>query len=99
MKTTTALKDYLPDLLRVASCVITTGTKTALGKYDIVTSVANGKSFVSLLFPRINLTFVFSTEEVEIYLTKANHEKCPRCWRYAAEAQDTLCGRCDALLK
>ena len=31
-------------------------------------------------------------------IVRAPGYKCPRCWRYAAEAEDTLCERCQAVL-
>ncbi|RKF58348.1 Isoleucine--tRNA ligase, mitochondrial [Erysiphe neolycopersici] len=29
------------------------------------------------------------------WITAPKHEKCPRCWRYVAPAQDQLCRRCE----
>ncbi|KAI1267512.1 isoleucyl-tRNA synthetase [Xylariaceae sp. FL1019] len=36
---------------------------------------------------------------VVIKVLKPNHEKCPRCWRFVAEEKDTLCGRCEDVVK
>lgn len=32
---------------------------------------------------------------VEIQIMKSDGHKCPRCWKYVAPQNDSLCGRCD----
>ncbi|XP_059533768.1 isoleucine--tRNA ligase, mitochondrial [Myotis daubentonii] len=32
--------------------------------------------------------------EYKVIVTPTTREKCPRCWKYTAEASDTLCPRC-----
>ncbi|KAH7018412.1 tRNA synthetases class I-domain-containing protein [Microdochium trichocladiopsis] len=33
-----------------------------------------------------------------VYVLPPKAEKCPRCWRYQAPAEDALCGRCEDLV-
>ncbi len=40
----------------------------------------------------------FEVEAETFTIVRAPGHKCPRCWRYAAEAEDTLCKRCQAVL-
>lgn len=37
-------------------------------------------------------------EQVEIEIREPGGHKCPRCWRYLADQEDELCGRCDNLV-
>jgi predicted nucleic acid-binding Zn ribbon protein len=34
--------------------------------------------------------------EFEVY--KASAHKCPRCWKYTATKEETLCSRCEEVL-
>lgn len=38
-------------------------------------------------------------EWIEIAVAKATAAKCPRCWRYCAESEETLCTRCHGASK
>ncbi|KAI8959799.1 isoleucyl-tRNA synthetase [Daldinia sp. FL1419] len=33
-----------------------------------------------------------------VIIQPPNHAKCPRCWRYIAPKEDSLCGRCEAVI-
>ncbi|KAL9651833.1 hypothetical protein ABK040_000181 [Willaertia magna] len=35
---------------------------------------------------------------VKVSISKATSHKCPRCWRYASEKENTVCGRCANVL-
>lgn len=37
-------------------------------------------------------------KEWEIMVYPAEQHKCPRCWRYVAPVEDTLCGRCEEVV-
>ncbi|ORY10684.1 tRNA synthetases class I-domain-containing protein [Clohesyomyces aquaticus] len=38
-------------------------------------------------------------EEVVVLVAKPSQHKCPRCWRYLAEEKESLCGRCEDVVK
>ncbi|HRF57298.1 MAG TPA: isoleucine--tRNA ligase, partial [Campylobacterales bacterium] len=40
----------------------------------------------------------FSAEGAEFTIIKSSKHKCPRCWKYAAEAEEGLCPRCEKAL-
>jgi isoleucyl-tRNA synthetase len=40
----------------------------------------------------------FDIGGAEFSVMKSTKHKCPRCWRFAAEAEDTLCPRCQKAL-
>lgn len=44
--------------------------------------------------PTDNILAKFEVNNKEFILSKAVKHKCPRCWRYLALEEDTLCGRC-----
>ncbi|KAF2271063.1 isoleucyl-tRNA synthetase [Lojkania enalia] len=37
--------------------------------------------------------------EVRVLVRRPFRKKCPRCWRHVAEKEDTLCGRCELVVK
>lgn len=37
--------------------------------------------------------------DVTIRIVPASKSKCPRCWTFAREEQDEVCGRCSVVLK
>lgn len=37
-------------------------------------------------------------EEIEVVVINSKDHKCPRCWKYTAPAEDSLCHRCDSVL-
>ena len=57
----------------------------------LVSSVTKNKQNSDILG-----TFQVDTNVFEVY--KANAHKCPRCWKYTALEEDTLCQRCDEVL-
>jgi len=40
--------------------------------------------------------FQIDGKDFEVY--KASAHKCPRCWKFTATKEDTLCSRCDEVL-
>lgn len=40
----------------------------------------------------------FNGEEIELSVVKSSKHKCPRCWKYTAEQEEKLCGRCDTVV-
>jgi isoleucyl-tRNA synthetase len=40
----------------------------------------------------------FEIEGFEFEVYKASKHKCPRCWKFTSEEEDTLCSRCDEVL-
>jgi len=40
----------------------------------------------------------FIIEDSEFIVYKASQHKCPRCWKFTANEEDTLCSRCDEVL-
>ena len=42
-------------------------------------------------------TFVIDDNVFEVY--KAKDHKCPRCWKFTSKEEDTLCSRCDEVIK
>ncbi|MFX4243339.1 hypothetical protein ACOL22_11265, partial [Aliarcobacter butzleri] len=41
----------------------------------------------------------FKIEDSEFKIFKATAYKCPRCWKFTASAEETLCQRCEEVLK
>ncbi|QKF58675.1 isoleucine--tRNA ligase [Aliarcobacter lanthieri] len=41
----------------------------------------------------------FKIEDSEFKIFKATAHKCPRCWKFTASAEETLCQRCEEVLK
>ncbi|HKM18750.1 MAG TPA: isoleucine--tRNA ligase, partial [Aliarcobacter sp.] len=41
----------------------------------------------------------FKVEEAEFKVYKARGHKCPRCWKYTSIKEETLCSRCEKVLK
>jgi isoleucyl-tRNA synthetase len=37
-------------------------------------------------------------DECQVWVLPPTKQKCPRCWRYAAEEKDELCGRCEEVI-
>ena len=42
-------------------------------------------------------SFELDGKEFEVY--KATQHKCPRCWKFTAVKEETLCARCEDVLK
>ena len=68
----------------------------ALGEVEssdwfLVSSVTKDKQTSDILGK-----FEIDGKEFEVY--KASAHKCPRCWKFTATAEDTLCSRCDEVL-
>ena len=42
-------------------------------------------------------SFQVDSHEFEVY--KATAHKCPRCWKFTATKEETLCVRCEDVLK
>jgi len=40
----------------------------------------------------------FKVEDDEFIIYKAEQHKCPRCWKFNSEAEDTTCSRCSEVL-
>ncbi len=40
----------------------------------------------------------FEAGDLRFDVHRASGHKCPRCWRYAAEAEESLCGRCQEVI-
>lgn len=53
--------------------------------------------------PSVDFVFreEFTVEGIKSYVEvyPPEHAKCPRCWRYVAPQEDTLCSRCEDVLK
>ena len=57
----------------------------------LVSSVTKNKQNADMLG-----SFQIDGSEFEVY--KASEHKCPRCWKYTAAKEETLCPRCDEVL-
>jgi len=58
----------------------------------LVSSITDSKQDTEVLG-----TFKIDDNIFEVY--KANDHKCPRCWKFTAKEEDTLCSRCDEVIK
>jgi len=58
----------------------------------LVSSVTDNKQSTDILG-----SFKIENYEFEVY--KAKDHKCPRCWKFTAKEEDTLCSRCDEVIK
>ena len=58
----------------------------------LVSSVTNDKQKSDILG-----TFQIEGKDFEVY--KADAHKCPRCWKFTSVKEETLCNRCDEVLK
>ncbi|MBD3830853.1 MAG: isoleucine--tRNA ligase, partial [Arcobacter sp.] len=58
----------------------------------LVSSVTNNKQNSDILG-----SFQIDGKDFEVY--KAVAHKCPRCWKFTATAEETLCNRCEDVLK
>ncbi|MCT7517788.1 isoleucine--tRNA ligase [Aliarcobacter cryaerophilus] len=41
----------------------------------------------------------FKLEDIEFKVYKASGHKCPRCWKYTSTKEETLCSRCEEVVK
>src|SRR5574344_1821714 len=41
----------------------------------------------------------FKVENSEFKVYKASKHKCPRCWKYSSTEEETLCSRCEEVIK
>ena len=64
---------------------------TEASDWFLVSSVTNTKQSSDILG-----TFQIDGKDFEVY--KASAHKCPRCWKFTATQEDTLCSRCDEVL-
>ena len=48
--------------------------------------------------PEEEIIASFKVDEDTFSIAKATLHKCPRCWKYQAEAEDCLCKRCQSVL-
>lgn len=37
-------------------------------------------------------------EEIKLQITPSTHCKCPRCWKFLSESEETLCVKCDSVV-
>lgn len=65
--------------------------QTEASDWFIVSSIVDNKQNNDILGK-----FEINNKEFEIY--KALEHKCPRCWKYSASEEETLCSRCDEVL-
>ena len=40
----------------------------------------------------------FDIDDIKFTVTKADDAKCPRCWKYTSQDEETLCTRCESVL-
>jgi len=65
--------------------------QTEAADWFIVSSITNNKQSSDILGK-----FEVNNFEFEVY--KAVEHKCPRCWKFTAKQEDTLCQRCEEVL-
>lgn len=80
-----ALEKYADDL---AGMFVVSGVRINKPRPD---EPLNGFVFRETLIIEKNISYV----EVR----RPEHPKCPRCWRHVAPAEDTLCSRCEDVVK
>jgi isoleucyl-tRNA synthetase len=78
--------------------VIYTESKTTL---DMDRVDAEDWFVVSGIFedkPEENIIGTFKVDEDMFSIAKATAHKCPRCWKYQSDAEDTVCKRCSEVV-
>jgi len=78
--------------------IIYTESKTVL---DMNTTDAEDWFVVSGIFedkPEENIIGTFKVGEDMFSIAKATQHKCPRCWKYQSEAEESLCKRCEEVI-
>jgi isoleucyl-tRNA synthetase len=48
--------------------------------------------------PEENIIGTFKVDEDMFSIAKATAHKCPRCWKYQSDAEDTVCKRCSEVV-